>query len=216
MKTVKVKICGITREEDLAIAVDSGVDAVGFVVGVPSSPRNLTLEKAKKLMKQVPLFVDSVAVTISNDLHSLIKIYEKLKPNVVQIHGENIPKASTIRKKLRDVPLIRAIHVKDNVIQTAMETSSSFDAILLDTFVKGKCGGTGVAHNWELSKNVREVVYPKPLILAGGLTPKNVEDAIRLVKPYAVDVSSGVELRLGVKDPRKTFEFVKNAKKVNL
>jgi len=217
MRKVKVKICGITREEDLAVAVAAGADAVGFVVGVTSSPRNLTLKKAEKLIRKVPIFVDSVVVTVTNNINSLTKIYEKLKPDVLQIHGENLSEASIIREKIRDTPLIKVLYMKtDNVIKDAMEASNSFDAILLDSFVPGKYGGTGMVHDLEMSKQVKQTIEPKPLILAGGLKPENVKDAIHIVQPYAVDVSTGVELRPGIKDPQKVFEFIKNAKEVDL
>jgi len=217
MRKVKVKICGITREEDLAVAVSAGADATGFVVGVPSSPRNLTLERAEKLMKHVPIFVDSVVVTPANNINSLIKTYEILRPDAIQIHGENPLEASVIREKIRDVRLIKTVYVKTaDAINDAAKASGSFDAILLDSFVQGKHGGTGVVHDWELSGRIRQMIEPKPLILAGGLKPENVENAIRVVQPYAVDVSSGVESSPGVKDPQKVYEFIKNAKEVSL
>jgi phosphoribosylanthranilate isomerase len=217
MRKVKVKICGITREEDLAVAVAAGADAVGFIVGVTSSPRNLTLKKAEKLIKKVPIFVDSVVVTVTNNINSLTKIYEKLRPDVLQIHGENLSEASIIREKIHDTPLIKALYMKTgNVIKDAKEASNSFDAILLDSFVSGKYGGTGVVHDLEMSKQVKQTIEPKPLILAGGLKPENVKDAIHIVQPYAVDVSTGVESRPGIKDSHKVFEFIKNAKEVDL
>jgi len=215
MRKVKVKICGITREEDLTIAVAAGADAVGFVVGVASSPRNLTLEKAEKLIKQVPIFVDSVTVVATNSVKSLIKIYEKLRPDALQIHGENLSEASIIHEKIHDARLIKTVYVKTgNAIKAAMEASKSFDAVLLDSYVSGKYGGTGTVHDWNLSKRVKQLIHPKPLILAGGLNPENVKDAIRTVQPYAVDVSTGVESRPGIKDPEKILAFIQNAKKV--
>lgn len=210
----RVKICGITREEDLAVAVTAGADAVGFIVGIPSSPRNLTLKKAENLMKHVPIFVDRVVVTPVNNI---VRIYETLRPNVIQIPGERLPDAFIIREKIRDIRLIKTVYVKAiDSIEEAIEISSSFDAVLLDSFALEKHGGTGVVHDWELSRRIRQMVEPKPLILAGGLTPENVKDAIRVVQPYAVDVSSGVESRPGVKDSQKVFEFVKNVKEVSL
>ena len=102
MRKVRVKICGITREQDLAVAVAAGADAVGFIVGVPSSPRNLTLERAERLLKQVPVFVDSVVVTVPNSINSLVKIYGRLRPTTIQIHGEKPFETSVIRKKICD------------------------------------------------------------------------------------------------------------------
>jgi len=219
MKEVKVKVCGITQEEDLAVAVDAGADAVGFVIGVASSPRNLTLERAKELMDLTPVFVDNVAVTVPNNVDTLIKVYGKLRPDTIQIHGENLPEASTLRGKLPNTRLIRAVRAgpdSNAAIKVALEASKSFDVVLLDSLVPGSHGGTGVVHDWGLSKRIKEAIHPKPLILAGGLKPENVGEAVRVVQPYAVDVSSGVELRPGVKDPKKVFEFVKNAKEASL
>ena len=213
MGRVRVKICGITQKKDLMTAVEAGADAVGFVVNVPASSRNLTLKKAKRLMEQVPIFVESVVVSVSSSLESLIELYEKLRPNVLQIHGEETPKATLLREKMPDTCLIRALSAKsDAVVENAAEISSSFDAILVDSYVEGKLGGTGVLHDWELTRLVRRAIAPKPLILAGGLTPENVRAAIDVVQPYAVDVSGGVERYPGVKDPKKVLEFVKNAK----
>ena len=212
-----MKICGITREEDLAVAVAAGADAVGFVVGVPSSPRNLSIERADKLMKHIPIFVESVVVAPADGISSLVKIYESLRPDAIQIHGENSLDFSVIREKMRDVRLIKTVYVKTaSAINEAVKASGYFDAVLLDSFAQGKPGGTGVVHDWELSRWIRQKIEPKPLILAGGLRPENVRDAIRFVQPYAVDVSSGVELSPGVKDPQKIFEFIKNVKEVSL
>jgi phosphoribosylanthranilate isomerase len=217
LRKVRVKICGITREEDLAVAVAAGADAVGFVVGAPSSPRNLSIERAEKLMKHIPIFIESVVVTPADGISSLVKIYESLRPDAIQIHGENSLDFSVIREKIRDVSLIKTVYVKTaSAINEAVKASGYFDAVLLDSFAQGKHGGTGVVHDWELSRWIRQKIEPKPLILAGGLKSENVRDAIRFVQPYAVDVSSGVELSPGVKDPQKVFEFIKNVKEVSL
>jgi len=213
---VKVKICGITSNEDLVTAVEAGADAVGFVVNVPSSSRNLTPEKAERLMKNTPVFVKNVVVTVPKRLSELVEIYERLRPGILQIHGYNLS-GSVIREKLANTCLIRGIQVKsDHAVDEAVKATNTFDAILVDSFVPGRFGGTGQVHNWELSKRVRQKVHPKPLILAGGLNPENVQDAVRIVKPYAVDVSSGVESQPRIKDSKKVFEFIKNAKEVEI
>jgi len=217
MRKVKVKICGITREEDLAVAVAAGADATGFIVDVQSSPRNLTLERAEKLMSQVPIFVDRVVVTPANSIDSLVKTCETLKPDAIQIHGENPLDASVIREKIPDARLIKTVYVKTaDAVNAAVKASRAFDAVLLDSFAQGKHGGTGVVHDWELSGRIRKMIDPNPLILAGGLKPENVKNAIQAVQPYAVDVSSGVESSPGVKDPQKIVEFIKNAKEVSV
>jgi phosphoribosylanthranilate isomerase len=217
MRKVRVKICGITREEDLTVAVAAGADAAGFLVGVPSSPRNLTLDRAERLVKQVPVFVDSVVVTVPDRIDSLVKIHDRLKPSAIQIHGEKPSEASVIREKIGGTRLIKTVYVKTGrATATVIEDSKSFDAILLDSFTSGQYGGTGVIHDWELSRQIKKIIEPTPLILAGGLKPENVKEAILTVQPYAVDVASGVELRPAVKDPDKVLAFIKNAKEVEI
>jgi phosphoribosylanthranilate isomerase len=217
LRSVRVKICGITREEDLAFAVAAGADAVGVLVGVPSSPRNLTLERAKTLLRQVPIFVDSVVVTAPQNIEGLAEICEKLKPKAIQIHGKKSFDASELRERIKNVHLIKTIYVtKDALNEKAIEELKTFDAVLLDSFTKGQYGGTGKVHDWTLSRQIREAVAPLPVILAGGLKPENVKEAILTVQPYAVDVASGVELYPAVKDHKKIRAFVENAKEIKL
>jgi len=216
MNAVRVKICGITRKEDLDAAVAAGADAVGFVVGVASSPRNIALEKAEKLIRQVPPFVKSVLVTVPRGIDEF-EMYEKLNPDAIQIHGEKLHTAASVRLKIPNTLLIGAVNAKGaNALDVVSKAAKIFDAVLLDSFANGRYGGTGIVHDWELSKRVKQAIHPKPLILAGGLTPENVAEAVRTVRPYAVDVSSGVELQPGIKDHKKIIEFIKNAKDVRV
>lgn len=216
MRRVRVKICGITRKEDLDTAAVAGADAVGFVVGVASSPRNIALEKAEKLIRQVPPFVKSVLVTVPKSIDEF-ETYEKLNPDAIQIHGENLHAAASVRLKIPNILLIGAVNANlANVLDVVSRTAKIFDAVLLDSFADGRYGGTGIVHDWELSKRVKQVIHPKPLILAGGLNPENVAEAVRTVRPYAVDVSSGVERQPGIKDYQKIMEFIKNAKDVRI
>jgi len=215
MSTVRVKICGITRKEDLHAAAEAGADAVGFVVGTAASPRNISLETAEKLFRQVPPFVKSVLVTVPTSIDELTETCGKLNPDVVQIHGENLLNTVLIREKLPTTPLIGAVNANSpDALEAASAASKIFDAVLLDSFANGRYGGTGIVHDWELSKLIKRVIYPKPLILAGGLNPENVAEAVRVVQPYAVDVSSGVELQPRIKDHQKMMNFIKNAKDV--
>lgn len=217
MRRVRVKICGITRKEDLAVAVDAGADAVGFLVGVPSSPRNLRLERAKALIAQAPIFVDTVVVTAPQNTEELAEVCEKLKPSAVQIHGKKQFDASEIRKKVTGIRLIKTVYVTvDSLTEEKLDNLKAFDAILLDSFIKGQYGGTGKTHDWTLSRQIREAVAPTPVVLAGGLNPENVKDAILSVQPYAVDVASGVELRPAAKDHGKVRAFIENAKQIKL
>lgn len=217
MRTVKVKVCGITREEDLKVAVSAGVDAIGFILGVPSSPRNLSVEEAQRLMLEVPIFVNRVAVLVLDDIDQSIEICRTLHPNTIQVNGGSPSLAYTLHRELRGMPMVRAVDAKSgDATNDAQEAARLFDGVLLDSLNEKKWGGTGAVHDWNMSRDIAETIRPKPLILAGGLTPKNVGEAVRLVKPYAVDVSSGVESSPGIKDPRKIAEFVERAKEVSL
>ena len=217
MRNVRVKICGLTREKDLAVAVAAGADAVGFIVGVPSSPRNLTLERAEMLLKQVPVFVDSVVVTAPKSIEWLVEVYKRLKPSAIQIHGKEQLDSSEIREKIKDTRLIKTVYVTEDALnKKVIEDLKKVDAVLLDSFSKGQYVGTGNVHDWTLSRQIKEAVSPVPVILAGGLKPENVKEAILTVQPYAVDVASGVELSPGVKDHEKVRAFVENAKQIKL
>ena len=210
---MRVKICGIMRAQDVKVAVDSGADAVGFVVGNPISPRNLALTKARRLMKAVPIFTTRVAVTSANDSKSVLKICSKLKPAAIQLHQHRRELVRLIRRRHPETSLILATAIRNRVsVARASRTSAYSDAILADTPSMAGIGGTGRVHNWVLTAALRDRVYPHPLILAGGLTPRNVFQAIRMVKPFAVDVSTGVEKKIGIKDHVKIMEFIKNAK----
>ena len=214
MSITRIKICGITNKNDLQSAVNAGADAVGFIVGVESSPRNLKPKEAKKLISQVPLFVDSVVVTVPENLEKVKELCKILHPNTIRIHGKvGTAKISSIKKRFPNLHLIRAIRAKrENAEKKASKTSKCFDAILLDSYIKGKYGGTGVVHDWDLSLKIKMIIDPIPMILAGGLNPENVENAINYVRPYAVDVSSGVEKKPGIKDELKMINFIKRAK----
>jgi len=217
LRSVRVKICGITREEDLAVAVAAGADAVGFLVGVPSSPRNLTLERAEMLLRQVPIFVDRVVVTAPQSIDELAELCEGLKPTAIQIHGKKNFDASEIRERIKNIRLIKTVYVTEDALnEAAIEELKTFDAVLLDSFTRGQYGGTGRVHDWTISRQIREAVAPLPVILAGGLKPRNVKEAVQTVQPYAVDVASGVELRPAVKDHEKIRAFVENAKEIKL
>jgi len=214
MRTVKVKICGITRDDDLQTAVALGADALGFVVGVPSSPRNLSLQQAENLINLVPLFVTSVLVMVPQSVDAILQTCVHLRPDAVQLHGDVLMDPVRLRTALRNVSLIRALTA--NSVTLPEGASKGFDAVLLDSFAQGMSGGTGLVHDWGLSKRVKRTIHPTPLILAGGLTPENVQEAINTVQPYAVDVSTGVESHPGRKDPAKVLAFIRNVKEVKV
>ncbi len=215
-RQVKVKICGNTRKEDVEHAIKSGADAIGFIVGFPSTPRNLDLDKAEQLMKDIPKSIERVVVTNEDDQYLLYKIAEKLPITAIQLisHGSY---SQEIREIFPGIQLIKVIHVEpETLIQSVSNFSKDYDTILLDTKTKDIPGGTGLTHDWSLSRKAVTIIHPTPVILAGGLTPNNVEEAVRIVKPYYVDISSGVESTSGIKDHNKVETFIKRAKGVKI
>ena len=213
MLLMRVKICGLMRPSDVDFAATQGADAIGFVVGTPISRRNLQLDKAKQLVKRVPIFTASVAVTAAADLKSLQRITKRLRTDALQLHRSNLQIIKAIRKANPELSIITAVPIRNMESISAAESSSKFsDAIMAETPSEVGIGGTGRTHDWTLTSLLRTRIHPHPLILAGGLTSSNVRDAIQLVKPYGVDVSSGVENKAGVKDHRKMKEFIQMAK----
>jgi phosphoribosylanthranilate isomerase len=210
---MRVKICGLTRLEDVDAALNEGADAVGFVVGSPASPRNLTLSKAKRLMKAARVFSTTVAVTSTRDPKRMLRICTELRPAALQLHYHTPKLIRLIRTREPSTKLILATHIRDQSSVGNAEKSAHYsDAVLADSPSLTGMGGTGVVNDWRLTERIRDSIAPHPLILAGGLTPKNVKVAIRKVKPFAVDVSSGVERSTGIKDHEKIREFIMNAK----
>lgn len=230
MTRTRIKICGNTNPGDLAQAIACGADAVGFITDVPvRSPRKIDTETAKELIKQVPVFVDSVLVIMPDDLGSAMALIRETRPTCVQIHND-LP-ISELAEISKTVKLIKTIAVPedapsgiaDHIISRIDALTGIADAILLDTSIntsastgaksgarsgeEGGGGGTGKVHDWRISA---EIVKRSrlPIILAGGLTPDNASDAIRKVHPYAVDTASGVETD-GKRDPDKVRRFIK-------
>jgi phosphoribosylanthranilate isomerase len=208
---VRVKVCGITNREDLEAAVDAGADALGFVVDVPASPRNISLDRARDFVEATPPFVQSVLVSVFDTVDQLETLCSCVAPDAVQVAGTLARDA--IGEQLRGIRVIQAIAVNDEV--DVLPFAAHCDAVLTDSCVPGAHGGTGKPHNWNVSRAIRELIAPTPLILAGGLTPGNVRAAIKTVRPYAVDVSSGVEARAGMKDPAKIRAFIEAVKEAS-
>jgi len=212
---MKVKICGIKSERDLAMAISAGADAAGFITEVPvDSPRKITLTEASRLIALVPVFVTSVLVIMPKNADEAIKMIHAARSNAVQIHN-SLPINELKKIRQTGVRLIKTIPVPIHadvrmLLDIIKDLSGIVDAVLLDTALDGKTGGTGVVHNWELSSEIVRKAG-MPVILAGGLNPKNVMDAVRCVRPYAVDTASGVETE-GRKDENKLNDFIKNAR----
>lgn len=202
----RVKICGITRLEDAMVAVEAGADALGFVF-CDSSPRNVSIEVVASIVRQLPPYVSSVGVFVNAPMETIRRTVESAGLGVVQLHGDESPEFAA---GITFASCYKAFRVRD---ERALETMRPFAtrAWLMDSYVAGQLGGTGERFNWDLA--VRAQSMGRPVILAGGLTPGNIAEAILQVRPYAVDVSSGVELRPGIKDPALVRSFLVGATK---
>jgi phosphoribosylanthranilate isomerase len=199
---VRVKICGITNIEDALLAVRYGADAIGFVFA--ESPRRITPQAAASITKQLPPFVSKVGVFV-DELRSIVHdICEMCGLDTVQLHGEESPEYAGSLKPA----VIKSIRIKDDASLKAMQSYHA-SAYLLDTYDDALRGGTGRTFDWSLAKKAKKHGL---VILSGGLTPENVREAVEAVKPYAVDVSSGIEEKPGKKDEKKLKEFIKQAK----
>lgn len=204
---MRVKVCGIRNESDLQSVAEGGVDAVGFIVDVSvDTHREITPEDAARLCNNTPPFITTVLVTMPRDTEHLLQLIEEIRPDAVQIH-HLMPREQLAELAGAPVRVIQYVPADENALETINEIKEFVDAILLDT--PGTPGG-GVTHDWEMSARITEQA-DLPVILAGGLGPGNVEEAIGRVGPYGVDAATGVEIN-GYKDPDKTREFVRRAK----
>jgi phosphoribosylanthranilate isomerase len=204
----RVKICGMMEPEDLEAA--EGADYLGFVVESDSF-RSLPIQKAKSLMPSCSR--KRVLVTSSEDTKMIILLAETLEPEVVQVHS--LLSASELRLMAEECPCdvwgLVPIGTGEEM-RRARDVSDVLDAIVVDTHGV-RPGGSGKRHDWQVSKSIREALPSSSVILAGGLSPENVAEAIRSVRPFAVDVSSGVE-KDGKKDPELISRFIRNAREV--
>lgn len=204
---VRVKICGITRVQDLHAACDAGADALGFVF-YEKSPRHVSLEVAADLVRALPPFVQSVGLFVNAEPAFIERVLQTVPLDLLQFHGDETP-AECVRFGR---PYIKAVRVNRDT--DLLKCAADFDAargLLLDAFVPGVPGGTGERFDWSL-------ISPdllKPVILSGGLTPDNIADAVQRVHPWAVDVSSGVEASKGIKDAHKIAQFIAKAKEAS-
>ncbi|MDD2778361.1 MAG: phosphoribosylanthranilate isomerase [Methanocellales archaeon] len=220
MNMVKVKVCGITSSEDAILAVESGADMIGFIIDVPvDTQRKVSLEKAIEISKDIG---SVVAVLMPRSAGEVLRVVRELKPCAVQLHGyEPNSFVREVKSSIsKETKIIKTVHINlDGKVKCPEDTSSYLenlekiaDFVLLDT-VTSKEGGTGMTHDWMVSRRIKDKIG-LPIILAGGLTPENVSQAVKVVKPYAVDVASGVEIFPGKKDSSKVKSFIKSAKEV--
>jgi phosphoribosylanthranilate isomerase len=202
--SVKVKICGITNLADGLAAAGAGADALGFVF-YDSSPRHLTVAAAAAIIRQLPPFVIKVGVFVNAPEELVLRAIGECGLNLLQFHGEE-PPSYCLQFGLMTM---KAFRIRDAGSLAALPDYPT-DAWLLDAYAADRPGGTGAAFNWDLAVEAQRL--GRPIFLAGGLTPENVGEAVRRVRPYGVDVSSGVEAAPGKKDPSRVEAFVRAAK----
>ena len=198
---IRTKICGITCVEDAHAAVDSGADAIGLVF-YAKSPRHVSVERAAEIVTNLPPFVTAVGLFVDASPDEVRAVLDHVRLGLLQFHGDESPEYC----QGFDFPYIKAVRVRPqtNLVQYAADFVSA-RALLLDAYQEGVAGGTGQVFDWDLIP--RDI--PKPVILAGGLTADNVGKAIQQVRPYAVDVSGGVEREKGIKDADKIAAFMR-------
>ena len=201
MNRTRVKICGITLVEDAVSAVNAGADAIGLVFYAPS-PRAVTIVQAQQIVAAMPPFVSVVGLFVNAKQTEIESVLSKVRLDILQFHGDE--SASDCQQI--NLPYYKAIRVKaeSNLLQYEAEFKSA-KALLLDTYSEAAVGGTGQVFDWNLIPNN----LTTPVILAGGLTAENVMQAIQQVRPYAVDVSGGVEATKGIKDVVKIAAFMR-------
>ena len=204
---VRVKICGITRQQDLHAACQAGADALGFVF-YEKSPRHVTIAAATALVRELPPFVQSVGLFVNADPAFIEAVLRDVPLDLLQFHGDEAPPDCLRFGR----PYIKAVRVNRDT--DLLKCAADFDTargLLLDAWVPGVPGGTGERFDWSLIP----ADLPRPIILSGGLTPDNVAEAIQRVCPWAVDVSSGVEKEKGIKDAHKIAQFIAKAKEAS-
>lgn len=204
----RIKVCGITSAEDAKEAIEAGVDAVGFIFA-EKSPRYISPEKVKEIVAQLPPFIHYVGVFVDKDPIEIEEIIEYCGLSYVQLHGsEDAEYCRKLAQAATPCKVIKAFRVSSRTLASDFtpyeETVKGF---LLDTHVEGQEGGTGKPFDWSIIQSLK---LQLPMILAGGLTPENAAEAVRAVRPFAIDVNSGVEDEPGKKNYEKLRRLVKN------
>lgn len=209
----RVKVCGHTCEADVAASVAAGADAIGVISGVPvDSPRAVGPERAADLLEGVPPFVTGVLVTMPETPEEAIEPVERVRPDVLQVHGPFEPAdLETVREAIAR-PVIKSVDAAEP--DEARRFDPVADALLVDSIDASGAGGTGRTHDWEHTAELARDL-DSPVVLAGGLTPGNVAEAVEVADPFAVDVASGVESEGGVKDHAMVGRFVRRARGAN-
>ncbi|NCF09144.1 MAG: phosphoribosylanthranilate isomerase [Gammaproteobacteria bacterium] len=200
----RVKICGITRPQDALAAAALGVDAIGLVFW-PSSPRAVSAAQAREVVASLPPFVSTVGLFVNATQNELEAVLDQVPLDLLQFHGDESPEFCRSARR----PYLKAVRMRPGVdLDRLVGAYADAAGLLVDAYVAGMPGGTGETFDWDALPSVSGV----PLVLAGGLAPGNVADAIRRVGPWAVDVSGGVESAKGIKDAVKMAAFMQGVK----
>lgn len=206
---VRVKICGITNLEDALISINRGADILGFIM-YSKSKRYIKPIDVRHITSQLPPFISKVGVFVNENPRNVLEILSYAHLDYAQLHGDETPEDCEYVGPERVIKVFRFKNIEEiNIIENYID---KVKAILLDTYSSRVYGGTGEPFDWNIAKAVKERYPELPIILSGGLKPENVREAISIVNPYCVDVSSGVEKAPGRKDPQKISEFIKIAK----
>jgi phosphoribosylanthranilate isomerase len=206
-KRTRAKICGITRPADGVVAAANGADAIGLVF-FAQSPRAVGVAQAREVIAALPPFVTSVGLFVNAEVAEVERILAEVPLDLLQFHGDETPEYC--RQFAR--PYIKAVRMADGVdLEAVAEQYAEAKALLVDSYQKGVPGGTGHTFDWARIPQGLD----KPIILAGGLDPENIEQAVRQVRPYAVDVSSGVEAARGIKDADRVAAFMRGVNKAD-
>ncbi|WP_254279040.1 phosphoribosylanthranilate isomerase [Haloarcula marina] len=204
----RVKICGVTTPEDRDVVVSAGADAVGVIHGVPvDTPREVDADAAADIVDGVPPLVSSVLVTMPTTVQQAVVRVDDVDPDVVQVHDGLSPAELGALSRRVTQQVVAVVDAEADDIEAYADHA---DALLVDSLDAEGAGGTGETHDWERTRELVDSV-DAPVILAGGLTPENVAEAVETVRPFAVDTASGVERSGGVKDHDAVRQFVANA-----
>ncbi len=216
----RVMLCGTRKEEDISLLSQAGADAIGLITEVwQNIPCKLSRDRARELSRLIPPFVSSVLILTEERMDEICRISEHVLPDVLQLHGMNTPQDVAILKERLGIKIVKTLHFQgermaegDDPLSTAKQfISAGAGAILVDSYKSDKVGATGELVSLSLARRLRDAIYPIPLILAGGLNSDNVTYAIEEVKPFAVDVFSGVTTD-GYLDAGRVMEFTRRVR----
>jgi len=205
MARIRIKMCGTTNSDDAFAAVDAGVDGLGFIF-VDNSPRNVHPDTVRSITQSLPPFISRVGVFVDRAIDEVVYLAQFCGLTHIQLHGKEQPEYCRVLADLCGCPLMKAFRVsQDSVAGDFSVYDDVVNGYLLDTYKKGVAGGTGEAFDWSI---VESLSLKRPVILAGGLGPENIIQAVKTVKPFGVDINSGVEKEPGVKDHQKLRDLI--------